>query len=345
MKRRQRLMALGLSMSFAAACKHSAPADGGPVASAAWVASASATVQPPAASLSSQPAPGFYRAKLGAFEVVALSDGVTSRQLDKILSDPQLTRDTLSAAHESQPTPVSINAYLVNTGAHVVLVDVGAGGVFGPTSGLLLKNLAGAGYRPEQIDSILLTHIHGDHSGGLSIAGKRQFSNATVYVGKPDAAYWLSKDEEAKAPEAKRKTFEQSRETVNPYVDAHRLVEIQHDGEVIPGFTSERAPGHTPGHTVFLLESEGHQLLFWGDVIHAAELQFEHPLITVEYDVDPAAAASTRTRLFERAATTGVLVASDHVSFPGFGHVARAGVGYRWFPLAYNSAVFELDAR
>ena len=109
--------------------------------------------------------------------LIALSDGTAPRHLDQILSDPSLVRDELKADHQSEPVPLSINAYLVNTGTHVVLIDTGAGELFRPTSGALLSNLRAAGYEPGQIDTILLTHIHADHSGGLSVGGVRQFPN------------------------------------------------------------------------------------------------------------------------------------------------------------------------
>ena len=288
-------------------------------------------------------APGFYRGQLGDFEVTALSDGTTPRHLDEILSDPETVRDELTADHEVEPVELSINAYLINTGTHLVLVDTGAGELFGPLSGLLLANLVAAGYQAEQVDMILLTHIHGDHSGGLSISGKRQFPNATVYVDGLDVAYWLSKNEELKAPESTRKTFQQSQATVNPYVEAKRLLEIKRGSELVPGITARSAPGHTPGHTAYLVESRGHKLLLWGDTIHSAEVQFSYPQVTVQYDVRPDEATQTREQLLDFAAKNAVLVGSNHVSFPGFGHVRKLGDGYRWIPISYTARITELD--
>jgi glyoxylase-like metal-dependent hydrolase (beta-lactamase superfamily II) len=289
--------------------------------------------------------PGFYKGYLGTFEVTALSDGTASRHLDQILSNPELVREELNADHQSEPVAVSINAYLINTGSHLILVDTGAGELFGPLSGLLLSNLTAAGYRADQVDIILLTHIHGDHSGGLSVQGKRQFPNATVYVDGRETAHWLNKDEEAKAPASSRKTFEQSQTTVNPYVVAKRLVEFRPDSEVIPGITARTAPGHTPGHTAYLVESQGHKLLLWGDTIHAAEVQFDHPEVTVQYDVNTDEAIRSRQQLLDFAAKTGVLVGSAHISFPGLGHVRKVGSGYRWLPIPYSSTAAELDPK
>ena len=290
-------------------------------------------------------APGFYRGQLGAFEVTALSDGTAPRHLDEILSDHSTTRDELNADHEVEPVELSINAYLINTGAHLVLVDTGAGELFGPLSGLLVANIVAAGYRADQVDTILLTHIHGDHSGGLSIGGKRQFPNATVYVDGLDVAYWLNKKEELFAPPSARKTFEQSQATVNPYVEAKRLVEIKQREEIVPGITARSAPGHTPGHTVYLVESQGHKLLLWGDTIHSAEVQFSHPQVTVQYDVQPSVAIQTREQLLDFAAKDAWVVGSDHISFPGLGHVRKVSSGYRWIPIPYTARVTELDPK
>lgn len=139
---------------------------------------------PPAAEW--RQAPGFYRLRLGAFRVAALSDGTATRNLASIMSKPAEVREAFDRAHETLPTELSINCFLIDTGEHTSLVDTGAGELFGQGSGGLVANLRAAGYAPEAIDVILLTHIHGDHSGGLSIGGGRVFPNATVHVDRRD---------------------------------------------------------------------------------------------------------------------------------------------------------------
>ena len=293
----------------------------------------------------SQQAPGFYRGKIGSFEVTALSDGTAPRHIDEILSRPDIAQAEYAADHEPEPVALSINAYLINTGAHLVLIDTGAGELFGATSGMLTANLKAAGYQPEQIGTILLTHIHADHSGGLSIGGVRQFPNATVYVNERDAEYFVTRKDSAGDSETLRRIVRQSRATVGPYLQANRVVQIEKDGEILPGIAARSQPGHTPGHTAYLVQSDGHEMLFWGDIVHSAEVQFEHPEVTVQYDIDPKQAASERLREFQFAADGGLLVASAHISFPGIGHVRRVGSTYRWAPIPYSATVTELDPK
>ncbi|MGV7242359.1 MBL fold metallo-hydrolase [Caballeronia sp. M23-90] len=289
-------------------------------------------------------APSFYRGTLGRFQITALSDGIARRDLEDILSKRKEVQSIIASYHEHEPIPISINAYLVKTGSHLVLIDTGAGELFGSTSGKIVSSMESAGFSPDQIDIILLTHIHGDHSGGLTVGGRRVFPNATVYVSKKDIDYWLDKDNKLKAPDDRR-TVEQSRATVGPYVDAGRVHYVTSDSEILPGIKAVASPGHTPGHTVYYVESDGHKMLFWGDTIHSTEVQFEHPGVSVAYDVVPAQAVASRRKLLREAAKSGIVVASDHISFPGLGHVRRYKSAYQWAPLPYNDNVTELDQR
>lgn len=285
-------------------------------------------IQAPVLSMAADQAPGYYRAKLGDFKVTVLSDGVAPRDVTEILSDAAKARSELRANHLHDTLDLSINVFLIDTGKQRILVDTGAGELFGPTSGHLLANMAAAGYKPEQIDAILLTHIHGDHSGGLAIGGKRLFPNAVVYADKREVAHWINQA----APKA----------TVGPYVDAGRIKYLPDSGEVLPGITARPVPGHTPGHSAYLVESKGHRMLFWGDTVHVAEVQLAHPEITISYDEHQPQAAVARRKLFDEIAANGVLVAAPHFSFPGVGRLRKEGNAFRWIPAAYNDRVVEL---
>ncbi len=281
-------------------------------------------------------APGYYRTMLGDFRVTVLSDGTAPRDLPKIMSKPDDVREAFNASHRKLPVEISINCFLIDTGAQKILIDTGAGELFGPPSGTLINNLRAAGYQPEDIDTILLTHIHGDHSGGLSVGGERVFPNATVYVDQRDAGYWLNAAVEANAPNSRKKTFQQSHQTVDPYVKAGRLKTFDGATELFPGVRTVPEHGHTPGLTGYMIESRGERLLLWGDIVHSAEVQFRDPTITIEYDVDPEEAIASRQRILGDAAREGYLVGGAHVSFPGLGHVRTEQVGFSWIPAPYS---------
>jgi glyoxylase-like metal-dependent hydrolase (beta-lactamase superfamily II) len=307
-------------------------------ADATWAADTTPVPDQPTSGWVAQQAPGFYRTRLGDFRITVLSDGSAPRDLPKIMSKPDEVRAAFADAHQALPVELSINCYLIDTGTKRILVDTGAGELFGPTSGKLVANLHAAGYQPGDIDAILLTHIHGDHSGGLSIGGKPVFPNATVYVDRRDPAHWLSGEEEAKAPANRRTTFQQSHRTVDPYVKAGRLKTFDGATELFPGIRSVPEYGHTPGLTGYMVESKGQRLLLWGDIVHAAEVQFHDPSVTIEYDVDPAQAVASRRRVLADAVRGGYLVGGAHLSFPGLGHVRADNGSYAWVPAPYQAA-------
>ncbi len=282
-------------------------------------------------------APGVYRLMLGDDEITVLSDGTAPRDETKIMKPSEEVAKALAADHETPPTEISINTFLINTGSKLILVDTGAGELFGPHSGgLLVQNLRAAGYRPEQVDAVLLTHIHADHSGGLSIGGKLVFPNALVYVDKRDPDFWLNAAAQAANPD-KIGTFKSSHQTVDPVVLAGKLRPYDGATELFPGIHSVPAYGHTPGHSGYLIESEGQRLLLWGDTIHSTESQFADPDVAIEYDVNHDGAVASRKHLLSFAAKEGVLVGGAHISFPGLGHVKVQGDGYAWVPVPYGA--------
>jgi len=290
-----------------------------------------------AAPMAKTPAPGFFRLMVGDIEVTPISDGTVDLPTDQLLREkPETTRAILEKNYLKVPTETSDNAFLINTGSKLVLVDTGAGALFGPTLGKLLANLKAAGYQPEQIDEIYITHMHGDHVGGLVSDGKRVFPNAIVRAGKADADYWLSKANLDKAPADKKGFFQGAQTALNPYVEAGKFKAIEGDGELVPGVSAVAEHGHTPGHTTYAVDSKGQKLVLIGDLIHVAAVQFDNPTVTIGFDSDEKAAFAARKKVFDAAAKNGWLVGGAHLQFPGLGHIASQGKGYRWIPVNYT---------
>lgn len=312
-------------------------------AALAVAAVASGTAALPAAAQTApaamQAQPGYYRVKIGAINVTALSDGTVPQALHELLTNttPGEVDQLLAHAHLAYPVEASVNAYVIELGTRLVLVDTGAGSYYGPTLGHLLANLRAGGYQPEQITDVLLTHIHTDHSGGLLNGSQRAFPNATLHVSKAETDFWLSDASLAKAPADARHYFQEARATVQPYVAAGKVRTFTGNGELFPGLRTIASPGHTPGHTFYALESQGQKLLFWGDVMHVAAVQFPKPAVTIVYDANSSQAAATRQQAYAEAAKQGYWVAVDHVSFPGIGHVRAAGNAYEWVPVNYST--------
>lgn len=295
-----------------------------------------------AAPMTKVQAPGFYNIMLGNFEITALSDGTDEQPVDKLLSESATrTNAVLKKSFLRSPLETSVNAFLINTGSRLVLVDTGAGAWFGPTLGKLAANLRAAGYKPAQVDDILLTHMHPDHEGGLVANGHRVFPNATVYASEKDADFWLSKanmDKAAVHSASEPKIFFQDAiASLKPYVNAGKVHWFNHNSEVVPGVYSIASPGHTMGHTAYLVQSKGQKLLLMGDSVVVGAVQFKNPSVTVAYDTNPKEAIASRTKLFAQAAKDGDLVGGAHVSFPGLGHITKQGQGWKWIPVNYTT--------
>jgi len=153
-------------------------------------------------------------------------------------------------------------------------IDTGAGIFFGPTVGKLLNNLEASGYRPEQVDEVYITHMHLDHIGGLIKDGKRVFPNAVVRAAQQEADYWLSKAHREAAPEGAKGDFDAAIKALQPYVSAGKFKPFDGDANLVPGIRAVAAPGHTPGHTVYLAESKGQTLVLWGDSDQIVEADY-----------------------------------------------------------------------
>lgn len=286
-------------------------------------------------------APGYYRIMVGNFVVTALSDGTVALPVDQLLLYTSKAHvDKILAKHFlSSPLQTSVNGYLINTGKKLVLVDTGAGSLFGPSLGKLVRNLKASGYEPSQVDDIFLTHLHPDHVGGLVADGKRVFPNAIVYASRKDSEYWLNEKNLKAAPKDDKQFFKDAMASLNPYIKIGRFKTFAGDTLLLPGIETIPAPGHTPGHTMYKVHSEGHTLLLWGDIVHVAAVQFANPSIAIKFDTNPKEAVATRKKVFKAVAASGELVGGAHLAFPGLGHLRKAHRGYLYVPVNYLGSI------
>ncbi len=269
------------------------------------------------------------RRRVGTIEVVALGDG----ELDIAASlfgdaDPdERTRLARAAGFGGDAIPLSINTFAILTGGRTLLVDAGSGTMRGPTEGFTGRALAAAGIAPDGVDAVLMTHMHGDHAGGLRLAsGEAAFPGAELRLARAELAFWSDAALEARMPDRMAPTFANARACFALYGD--RVRPFAPGERIAPGVTAVDLPGHTPGHSGFLVEDGGERLLVWADVVHVAAFQFAHPEWTIGFDVDGAAAAATRSRLLAEVSESGLAVAGMHLPFPGFGTVRREAGAY-----------------
>jgi len=285
-------------------------------------------------------APGYFRLALGDYEVTALFDGYNdlSPKLLQGMSQAQIRALLARRSIETPGVQTAFNAFLVNTGKQLILVDSGAGQCIGATAGQLLANMRAAGYEPEQVDTILLTHLHLDHVCGLVDAQKQAlFTNATVYAAKAEADYWLDPAALAKAPAGAREFFKIAQESTAPYVASGRFKTFDAGQSPLPGLVEATLEaGHTPGSTTYRFSSQNQSIVFMGDLVHNLAVQFEHPEVSIDFDVNSAQAINARQAVFSAAVTSKTWVTAAHLPFPGIGHITAQGKHFQWVPVEYG---------
>lgn len=245
---------------------------------------------------------GGYRFMVGDVAVTALSDGTVPMDLHMLLQQttPANTDAMLRQSFLTNPYEHSTNVFLLDMGSRQILVDTGMGELFGPgNGGKLIESLEAIGVSPDEVDDILLTHVHPDHYGGLVRNGQIVFPNAKIHVGKPDIDFFFDRENAARTQQDVQ-YFDQAIATLKPYVDAGQVKAFSDTTEVLPGIKAEIQPGHTPGSAFYTLESRGDRIIFVGDIVHVAAVQFPAPEITIKFDVDPSEAAQVRSQAFER---------------------------------------------
>ena len=270
---------------------------------------------------------GVYRRRVGEVLVTALNDGSVMLPPEILLGiSPSDQEVLLRGAGRRPPFQTAINTFLLQWPDRTVLVDTGAAARMGPAAGKLPANLRAAGVTPEEIGDVVLTHLHGDHVGGLlNGSGGPAFAGARLWVAEDEIAYWQDDAKKAAVPEARQGSFDVARAAVRPYADRMQRFPF---GEIMPGLEAIAMPGHTPGHTGYMVSSGGERLLIWGDVFHVPVVQAARPDVGTGFDSDPAQATQTRRAALERAVNEDLLVTGMHMSFPGFARIARSGEGY-----------------
>ena len=279
--------------------------------------------------------PGVYHRRIGDIVVTTISDGYLDGTLEVMRNvDLDKARQILSDSFRPARR-TSVNTFLIHSKGRIAIIDTGSGNYLQPTAGFVQRNLAAAGIDPRSIDTVLLTHMHPDHSAGLTDMSNGQllFPNAELVMHENELAHWFDDGAMAKVDERSAQLyFLAVREQVAPYKRKTRLFR---EGEVFPGVTAIPSLGHTPGHTAYLIASGKDQLMIWGDTVHVPEVQTAFPEAGMAFDTDLAAAAAARKRMFDRVSADGILIAGMHLHFPAFSRLARRGEAYALYPEAW----------
>ena len=260
---------------------------------------------------------------VGEFTITAVSDGVLYTNHDVVLGVDKADSARLTGVPYGEPLPLDVHSFLIRHRGKLILSDAGSGHAMQPTLGKLPQNLSAIGADPAAIDIIMLTHLHSDHSLGLvDREGRAVFPKAELIVHEVEAEFWLDRTLQDSDPERITRNSKAQRAVTAPYRGRIRRIK---DGEVLPGITATMRPGHTPGHTNWLIQSGGERLLIWGDIVHLAAVQLARPDARLIYDVDTEMAAATRAKVLDWAAEERLAVAGAHLGFPGFGQVTHSG--------------------
>jgi glyoxylase-like metal-dependent hydrolase (beta-lactamase superfamily II) len=293
--------------------------------------------------MANEQVPAAYRFKLGGFECTVVSDGplrlgeanaelfkgVTPDRIDDVFGANFLDKNNFV---------VDQNALVVNTGDKLVLIDTGMGfrKVYGPRTGRLLAYLRAAGIDPDAIDVVALSHAHPDHVWGLvGEDGKPHFPNAQIHITEADLAYWT--DEAKLSDPALGHYIGPIRDALVPLRD--RIVFLNDGQEVLPGLQALATPGHTVGHTSFVISSEASAIVYIADLAHQPVLQMEHPHAEFARDTDPKQGVASRLRVFDMVASAKIPIIAYHFPWPGIGHVAKSGDHYRYVAIQMQTVL------
>ena len=283
-------------------------------------------------------APSFFRYRVGDMQVTAVHDGMAYRGLDGFIpnAEPAAVKQALADAFlTTERFPITFTTLVVNTGSKLVLIDTGNGDLGPATSGTWLANFRAAGFSPEQVDTVVISHFHGDHINGLRMKdGTARFPQAQVMVPDTEWAYWMNEANAGQAPEGQRGNFPNIQRVFAPM--RNDVTTYKWGQEIMPGITALQADGHTPGHTAYAIASGTGKLMVMSDVTNHTSIFARNPDWSAVFDFDGPQARVTRHRMLDLAAAERMQVAFYHAPFPATGHIVRDGQGYRLEPVMWN---------
>jgi glyoxylase-like metal-dependent hydrolase (beta-lactamase superfamily II) len=296
---------------------------------------------------SGQQVAGWYRYKVGSIEVTVVTDGankfkfadnhVTNKSRDEV------NAGQVAAHFEKDVMTTPYNPIAVNTGSKLVVIDTGTSEAnFVRTKGVVGQfhsNLAASGIDRNAVDAVIISHFHSDHINGLlNPENKAAFPNAEILVPAAEWKYFMDDGEMSRAPAGRmqevfqnlRRVFDALGRKVTPY---------EPNKEVVPGITAVATPGHTPGHSSFIIASGSSKVFVQGDVTHVPWLFVRNPTWRVFYDQDGAMAEETRRKVYDMLAAERMPVQGFHYPFPSLAHIEKTASGYREIPVPWNPTI------